>query len=106
MWNSPPPTNTSKIHLHVEQFSLKTGNCHKDSCTTKAVRKIHTETGKKGKQAIRLGPVTLGGDLEEKGDYMGKGPPCRVRGSSHILDASALGSNKGKMSPLGWLEGQ
>ena len=23
-WNPPPPTNTSKIHLHVERFSLKT----------------------------------------------------------------------------------
>jgi len=26
MWSSPPATNTSKIHLRVEQFSLKT-NC-------------------------------------------------------------------------------
>ena len=24
MWSSPTPTNTSKIHLHVEQFSQKT----------------------------------------------------------------------------------
>ena len=23
-WNSPPPINMSKIHLHVEQFSQKT----------------------------------------------------------------------------------
>ena len=24
IWNSPSPMNTTKIHLHVEQFSLKT----------------------------------------------------------------------------------
>ena len=24
MWGSPPPTDTSKIPLHMEQFSLKT----------------------------------------------------------------------------------
>ena len=24
MWSSPPTMNTSKLHLHVEQFSLKT----------------------------------------------------------------------------------
>ena len=24
MWSSPPPTDTSKVHLHVEEFSQKT----------------------------------------------------------------------------------
>ena len=39
MWSSPLPMNTSKINLHMEQFSLKTGNWQKDSCTIKVVSK-------------------------------------------------------------------
>ena len=35
-----PTTDTSKIYLHVEQFSRKTGNWPKNSYTTKAVRRI------------------------------------------------------------------
>ena len=63
----PPPTNTSKIHLYVEQFSLKlTGDWQKDSCTNKAVRKLQAELGRKEREAIRSGPVALGEDSEER----------------------------------------
>ena len=47
MWNSPSPMNTSKIHLNVEKFSLKT-NWKLSETVTKAVTKIHTESGRKG----------------------------------------------------------
>lgn len=41
---SPPlPVNTSKIHPHVEKFSLKTDwKLAADSCATQAVRSTHT----------------------------------------------------------------
>ena len=41
----------------------------KDSCTTKAVTKIHAELGTKERKAVRLGPVLLGGNSEEEGNY-------------------------------------
>ena len=39
-----------------------TGNWQKDFCTTKTVRKIHMESGGKGREAIRLRPVLLEND--------------------------------------------
>lgn len=38
----------------------------------------------------------LGGNSEEKGDYMGKDYPWGVSGSSHILGAIGWGSTKEK----------
>lgn len=65
--------NISKMYLHVEQLSLKTNwNWQKDSCTTKAVRKIHLELGRKGREGSGLGPVPLGRDSKEEGYYMGR----------------------------------
>lgn len=37
--------------------------------TTKAVREIHSESGRKRGEAMRSGPVLLGGDTKEEGDY-------------------------------------
>lgn len=48
----------------MEQFSLKTNSKLQDSCTKKAVRKSHMESGKKEREAIRSGPVSLGEDPE------------------------------------------
>lgn len=42
----------------------------------------------------------MGGNSEEKGSL-----PWGVSSSSHLLGAVALGSCRGKMNPLGWLEG-
>ena len=102
MWNSPPLMNTSKIHVHVEQFSnwKLTGNSQKDFCTNKAVRKIHTKSDRKERKVIRLGPVLLEGDSEEKGDYMGRDPHWGVSGLRHRLGTPLLGSYTGEMSPL------
>ena len=68
MWSSPFPMKTSKINLHVEQFSLKTGNWQKDSLINKAISKIRIESGRKIREAtVGLGPVTLEG-ASEKGN--------------------------------------
>ena len=49
---SPPPMNTSKIHLHGNNSHWKlTGNWQTDSCTTKASRTIHTYLGRKGRKS-------------------------------------------------------
>ena len=73
MWNSPPPMNTTKIHLYVGGFSLKTNwnYWQKDFCATKAVRKIHTELCRKGRKEIKLGLMSLGRDSEVKEGYTG-----------------------------------
>lgn len=91
----------------MEKFHWKRiGSWQKDSCTTKTIRNIHTESGREGREAIRSEPLPLGGDSEEKGDNTGGDLPWGVNGSGHILGALVLGSDKGKRSPLGWLEGQ
>ena len=67
MQSSHTPISTSKISLHTEQFSLKqTGDCQEDSFTTKAVRMSHTESTRKRRGVIRLGPIPLGEDTEEE----------------------------------------
>ena len=35
---------------------------------TRTVKVIHTESSRKGREAIRSGTVPLGGDTEEEGD--------------------------------------
>ena len=56
----------------MEQFSLKqTGDYEKDFYTSKAVRKIHTESGRKGRKVIMSGPLPLVGDTEEREDDTG-----------------------------------
>lgn len=43
VWRSPPLTNMSKIHLHMEQYSWKINwKLAEDSYTTKTIRKVHT----------------------------------------------------------------
>lgn len=45
MLSSPPPVHTSKIHLHMGQFSLKQPEGWQEvSATTKAVRKIYMDS--------------------------------------------------------------
>ena len=56
----------------MEQFSLLlTGDWQKDFCTNKVVRKIHTESGGKGREAIRLGLVPPRRDTEEERSSLG-----------------------------------
>ena len=81
-----------------------TGNWQKDSCTTKALRKIHTQLSRRGRKVIWLGSVPLGGDSEERGDCTGVYPHWGVSGSSHRLGIPVLGSYAEETSHLGWLE--
>ena len=67
MQSSHTPISTSKIYLHMEQFSLKTNwRLSRRRFTTKAVRMRHTESTRKGREVIRLGPAPLGEDTEEE----------------------------------------
>ena len=44
-----------------------TGDWQDDSYTTKAVRKIHGKSGRKGREMIMSGPVPLGDGLRRGG---------------------------------------
>lgn len=59
------------------------------------------ESGRKGRKVIRLGPVPLGRDSEEKGEKNRQTLPWGVRGDSHIMDSTFLGFYSWEMSPLG-----
>ena len=98
-----PWTYQKYIYMWNNSHWKLTGAWQKESWTTKAVRKSHMELGRKGREAICLGPVPLGGDSEEEGDYTG-GPPWGVSSSSHILGTPAPGPNTRKTNQLGWLE--
>lgn len=76
---SPPPMNTSKIHLHVKQFSLKTSESGRKTLIQpnllkKKKKRIHVDLSRKQKEAITSNQVRMcfpwRGHREE-GDYMG-----------------------------------
>ena len=58
-----------------------------------------------GHSQTSLGQSLVAGYSAEKEDYTGGHPPWGMSGSSHILGAPVLGSNQGKVSHLGALEG-
>ena len=61
------------------------------------------ELGRMGRKVIRSGPVLLGGEKEEVGDYTGGDPPWGVSILSYTLGAPALRSNMERCAPLaGW----
>ena len=80
---------------------ILTGDWKKDSCISKAV---HTLSVRKLRKIIRLGPVPLGEDSEEKGDYTGRHPPWGVSALSHTPSILVLESCAEDTSPLGCLE--
>ena len=57
-----------------------------------------------GIEVIELGPVPLGGNLEEKGDFLGGHLPKGVSRSSHSLGISALGTHVEEAIPTSCLE--
>ena len=101
---SPWQTHQKYIYMRNNSHWKLTGNWQKDSCTTEAIKKIHTDLSRKGRETIRSGLVPLGGDSEEKGDYTSRDSPWGVSVSSHILGAPVLGSKPGKTRSLGWLD--
>ena len=84
-------TNTSKIHLYVEQFSLKMnwklaeGLLYNQGCK----KDIHVirEEGKKSSWSQGLCPWE---GTEEEGEYRGGLPPWEVNGKKHRLGTPVL----------------
>lgn len=96
------PMNTSKIHLHMEQFSLQTNwRLAETLLYNKGYREDPYGIGWERKRCDQVKTVPLGGDSGEKGDDKSGGLPWKVNCSNHILGTPALGSDKGKLSPLG-----
>ena len=106
MWKLPLSMKTWKINLYVEQFSLKSNWRLTDRLLYNkgCKKKIHVDLSKKGREAIKLEPLLVGEDSEQKGDYMGGDLSWGVSGSSHILSAQALGPNTGNTGSLCCLE--
>ena len=77
-----------------------TGNWQKDPCTTKAVRKIHTCLGRKGRKVIGSGPVPLGEDSEETGNYTSGHLLWRISSTSHGLDSQSWGPMRKRQTPF------
>lgn len=97
----------TSLHRHIKKTPtcriVLTRNWQEVTCTKKGIRKSHTELGRKEREAIRSGPVPLGGDTEEK-DYMGEDPPWGISTTSHLLGSPVLGSNTGRqLRQLPWL---
>lgn len=106
MQNSPPPTNTLKIYLHIEQFSLKTNRRQaKRILYSQGCKKDPHRSGRKGRETIRSEPGPLGRDKLRGRDHTDGDLPWGVGSSSRILGAPVLGSDKGNTSPLGRLGG-
>lgn len=60
--------NISKRYINMEKSHWKlTGDWQDDAYTTKAVRKIHGKSGRKGREMIMSGPVPLGDGLRRGG---------------------------------------
>ena len=78
------PYNHNYIYMIYTCRTILTGNWQKDSYTTKAVRIIHiyththTQSDRTRRKATKSGPVLLGRDSQEKGDYVGVHWPWRV----------------------------
>ena len=49
MWSLPPPTNTSKIHLHVEKLSWKLAKEHLYNQSSKKDSHVTRYDGEKAK---------------------------------------------------------
>lgn len=72
MQNSPPREHIKGTRMCGTIFS-ETNWRQKVSCASKTVIKLHTEKGRKGREAVRPGPEFQGGD-SEKGAQMGGDP--------------------------------
>lgn len=106
-----PNMNTSTytwIHLHLlekQSHWKQTGNWQKHSCTTKARITVHTESGKKGGEVIRLRSVPWKVDQRKREITQEQRSSLGDDWFEPHISALVLGSDKGKTSSLGWLEG-
>lgn len=58
------------------------------------------ESSRKEREVIRLGPMPLREDSEERGDYTVGDSPWRLSGLSHILGAPAWCHEQERQAPL------
>ena len=99
----PPSMSQSKIHVHAEQYSLKTANSWRLTESLLRTQGCQIEppgVSSGGKINIRLGSVPLEGDSVKKGDYKGRGPLWGARSSSY-MSVAALGSDTWSWEPRG-----
>ena len=102
-----------KTYVHVEEFSLKTGDWLKDSHTMKTLWNMQTESGREGRGVIRSEPLPLGGNSGVKGSMPGWWPALgRGRLEVHIecpppgfwqRGKGPLGLHGGPVGPTGEL---
>ena len=71
---SLPQTHQKYIYMRNNCQRKITGYWQKDSRTAKAERKIHTESGRKGREVIRQ-HLCLREETQEEKDYTGKDLP-------------------------------
>ena len=100
MLSSPLSMNTSKIHLSMEYSHWKQSrDWRKDSSMPKPVEKDHTESQRKGGDAVRSEPVPQGGDTGGGGRQRLKDLPWGVRGLNRTLGTPPLRFKTRKMEP-------
>ena len=105
MWSSLPPTNTSKIYLLVEQFSMKVnwklaeGFLYNQSC-----KKDKHEVKQEGKESNKVETCAPRKGLRGKKRLHRWIPALESERLSHKLSTPVLGSYAEETSPLGWLE--
>lgn len=99
MWLNSP-TNASKIHLHVERFSLKINwRLTERLLHSLAIGRIHTEVGRRGEE----GPALLGSDKKEEGKGITEGQRASggvCGGCIYTPSGSALGSDSRRTRSL------
>ena len=71
----------------------------------KAIGNAHTKLGQQGKEAIRLGPVPLGGRLRGKKMLHRWRPSLGSELFKSHTEHPALESDTEKVSPLHWFQG-
>ena len=96
--------HTWKIHLHVDQFSLKQPEVSRKALLQPRLKKYPHGLGRKGKEAVGSEPAQQERSQKRRRLYRFRDPPWGARGSSHILGTPSLTSSTGKVTPLGSFE--
>lgn len=91
-------------HEHIKNTGTETRDSQRDSCTTKVIRTIHTEVGRKGRKAIRSDLHCWGGGTPKMGGHLGSEILPGERVWSHTRGVPAWGLTL--RSPLSWPENQ
>lgn len=104
MQSLSPSKNGSKIHLHVEKFSLKATWRQAERLFYNQSCKERSTQSQVGKEKRSGGPVPLEGTRRGEGHHWLGDLPWGIRGLDHRLGTPALGSDTRKISHLSWLE--